>query len=342
MKCPLCSEKTKYSSGVTCKCGYRFALDPSQEPRISDKAMHSVVSKLSSDGKRLFTYNQLYAALHKIATKKKSVARKSGVAAVGFLSCVAAAVLWGNFSWMWALPPILFGGAIVFLILRWKPIPKHDALIQAINAYRRVHPLATLADGHRFKKDWTSEDLKQELFNYAPERMLIVQTDDVVDMLVGNKFHFETKTVVVSASKYPEHVFKACQTFLRKSPDLKIFVLHDASRDGLRLKEKLKADPAWCLQDRDLTDLGLSPEDIKNVKEPIWMPTRGGASAAPAHATVEEKINHGMRFPVDFVPPAAMIGILGTAVVAGLMFMSPELLAAQATKTGTDSSGGFG
>ncbi len=342
MKCPLCSEKTKYSTGVVCKCGYKFALDPSHEPYISNKAMQSVISKLSGDGKRLFTNNQLYAALYKLVSKKKSYKIRAGAVFVAIALCISAVFLWVGHSPGAAVVPLLIGAPIVFLTLRRKPVPKHDTLVPAINEYRRIHPLTTLADGHRFKKDWTREDLKQELFNYAPERMLIVQTDDMVDMLVGNKFHFETKTVIVSASKYPEHVFKACRTFLQKNPDLKIFILHDASRDGLRLKEKIETDPTWNLGDRKITDLGLSAEDVKNVKDPIWIPTRGGSSAAPADATAEEKINQGMKFPVDFVAPAAMIGILGTAIVAGLMFMSPELLAAQAAKKGTDSSGGFG
>ena len=53
---------------------------------------------------------------------------------------------------------------------------------------------------------------------YAPERILVVERDDLVDMLIRNRFHLTAKAVVVSRTGYPERVFAACGIFCATIP----------------------------------------------------------------------------------------------------------------------------
>jgi hypothetical protein len=344
MKCPKCEAKQKSSSGATCACGYRFALNPKDSPYLSDRAMAHVIDKLSGNGQYYFTFNQLYSALHKAGYEKKKAKKKVGVLLIVLFSVVLAIVAAKPIGiWLSVVIALAGIGGLIALLL-WRPEAKYDELARVINHYRSLHPIANMVDGTRFKVERTKEELKKELFDYAPERILIVQNDQMVDMLVMNRFHFENKTIIVSANKYPEHVFNACQKFLAKKPDIQVELLHDASLEGVKLKSRLLADKSWNLEGKNVVDLGLSTQDVANVKDPIWLPGRKTAApltGSPSGAA-EDKINQGMRFPADFAPPSLMMGILTAAAIGGLAFMSAELLAAQAAKTGQDYSGGFG
>ncbi len=344
MKCPKCNAKQKPSSDASCPCGYRFALNPKESPYLSDRAVQHVIDKLSGSGQYYFTYNQLYSALHKAgADKKKKNKRIVAIMIVVFSGLFALGASKVVGIWLSIImASVGIAGLIAWLLKR--PEAKYDELTQVIQTYRSLHPIANMVDGTRFKVERTKEELKKELFDYAPERILIVQNDQMVDMLVMNRFHFENKTVIVSANKYPDHVFNACQKFLAKKPDIHVELLHDASLEGVKLKNKLLADKTWNLEGKNIVDLGLSIQDVANVKDPVWLPGRRTVAPVTGRSTgaAEDKINQGMRFPADFAPPSLMMGILTVAVIGGLAFMSEELLAAQAAKTGQDYSGGFG
>ena len=249
--------------------------------------------------------------------------------------------------WVFFLVELIFIGLIV-LMWRWRPKIAYENLSQAIKKYLRANPAPNLVDGTRFAGELPRDKIKEELFNYAPERILIAPTNDMVDMLVLNRFHFENKTCVVSAAKYPKHVFDACQRFLAKVPDLPVEMIHDVSRPGLSLKDQLLAYPSWNLKDKNVKDLGLFPDDVKKIKEPIWIPTGTPARTlgpkSSAADPVQAQIDQGMAMPLDFAGPKVMMGALAVAVVAGLLLMSEELLAEQVSRGLLDSgsSGGFG
>lgn len=346
MKCPSCLADHKKSEGAICKsCGYEFVLDPKTSPYLSDYSVKKTIDRLSASGQYYFTFNQLYAALAKPAEKKSKTAR-FGYIILGVFGCVFSFfVLKGILHWSVALAAIaVIAGLIIRMLLKPSIVP-HEKLFAALNTYKSHHPIPFLADGNRFRGDVPKERLKEELFQYAPERILIVQSDDMVDMLVLNRFHVENKTAVVGASKYPLHVFKACQRFLEKKPDIPIAIVHDVSREGIRLRDKLMADPSWNLGDKEVTDLGLSISDAEKMKKPMWIPaTRevaakgGGAGSKPA----AEMVGDGMSVPLDTAAPKVMLGVMGMAAIGGLALMSTELLAQRQIAGATDSGGGFG
>jgi hypothetical protein len=321
-----------------------FALNPAQEPYLTDLAVKKTIDKVSAFGRNYFTFNQLYAGLHKIAKKKAGV-RRYGTIAAAVIGSVVAAMAVAKLGMGWLVYLIVPGLALFVVWYVRRPVTvSHEKLTSAIKTYTTLHPPENLVDGRRFERAMSKEELKDELFGYAPERILIVQRDDMVDMLVMNHFHTDNKTVVLSASKYPSHVFSAVRKFLAKHPHIPVAVIHDASREGIRLKEKLQSDPSWNLQGKEINDLGLGLEDVKRMGEPIWVPATGRSRGRAPAARAEENMEQGMSVPVDYVAPAVMTGVLGMAVVGMMGLMSQDLLAEQARQatTGSGSGGGYG
>lgn len=339
MRCPECSNKQKATAGKTCrKCGYVFALDPKEPPHLTDRQMKKVIENLTGSGGYFFTFNQLYAALYRMVSKKRS--KKRIPVAVVLVVLTIIAFFAAREASLWAAVALVVAAAAgIGWFLRRRVVPAHEPLVQAINRYRQFHPVTNLVDGTKFKREASKETLKQELFNYAPERILVCQHDDMVDMLVLNRFHFENKTAVIGASKYPIHVFAACQKFLEKRPDLPVEILHDASLEGCKLKDRILEDASWNLRDKNVKDLGLSLEDAANIKSPIWIPSQR-MSGSHSKDPVEGQIQRGMKMPVDFAAPGVFLGALAFAAAAGFALMSTELLAEQAKKK--DTGGGYG
>jgi hypothetical protein len=348
MKCPKCQINQKHKEGMSCKkCGYVFGLDPKKAPYVSDAAMHNLVDNLSGTGQYFFTFNQLYVEVHKLVLKckKKGVKKVGSLLGAGLLAVIVFSILEGMLGMMWT---VLILGFIVALAIWYvfRPVRvTHEEVMNLIDTYRRANPLDNLVDGKWFQREVSKEALKEELFQYVPERILIVENDELVDMLVRNRFHFDHKTAVVSANKYPNHVFTACQRFLEKKPDIPVHIIHELSREGRSLKDRLVSDRSWNLEGKQVKDLGIFADDVKDFKEPVWIPSGRPSDVLPKKSgasPVEQQIDNGMRMPVDLAPPRVLLGSLGVAVAGGLLLMSTALFAAQARQAASDAGGGFG
>jgi hypothetical protein len=355
MNCPNCGNKQKVKDGMTCgSCKYKFALNPKEEPKVSDKAFRMAMDKLSGMGNNYFTGNQLYAQIYRMIRKKKGKSRKIGMVFVGILilaipSCVAFTT--SGFedlgSWMVVLGAFLFA-AILMLIWSKRPLPvKREDVLASIKRYLSVHPTDRLVTG-KMMQNAQAGHFDEEFFKYAPERILIVPRNDMAEMLIFNGFHTEQRTLVVSIHKYPEQAYQAFLKFLDQHPDIPIHVIHDASKKGLEMTEYLLKHKDWGLEGKNVKDLGLFPEDVKGLDEPIWVSTGTRADktdAIPAKASPQEKVNQGAGMPVDVAPPRAFIGAVGLAMITGAALLSASLLAEQAAaSTSGDSglSGGYG
>jgi len=354
MKCPQCTSDQKIKDGMICsKCGYLFALNPKEKLKISDLGFKKAVEALSGPEGNYFTYNQLYAQIHKHAVKSARGSRVKHIiisCIVGVVATLFLGTFFRDFTQLGARAYVIVGiiaALVVIIRIGRRPHVSDNDVRDTIRSYLSMHPIERLADGERFKR-MESDAFDREFLNYAPERILIVERNDMADMLLLNRFHVENKTLVVSAHRYPPHAFRACQEFLVRYPDLPVEVMHDASMEGLRLKERLQADKQWHLQGREIKDLGLFAHNVDKLKNPIWLPAgRPGAGATDTRVTSssEENIQHGLRMPLDIAPPRAMMGAVGLAMLAGMALLSDELLAEQrrlAKDTTSDVGGGFG
>lgn len=345
MKCPKCLNNQKYKDGMICSsCRYQFALNPKEKYNISDAAFKSTLDRLSVGGQFFYTYNQLYAQIYRAVKKKHSLGFE-GCSCLGvFLTIVGSIILIfvRGFELGWQYSILLF---IVFMILAFimGRLPfKLEADIPAriIETYNKIHPFENLADGTKFKY-LEDRSLDTEFLQYAPERILIVEHDDMVDMLLLNRFHFDNKTLVLSAQKYPGAAFKACQGFLANHTDIPVFLIHDCSHAGLRMQSKLLTDKSWNLEGKNITDIGLHPKDVSNLKSPIWIPDKKNEKIL-SHGDGAENIDQGFKMPLDIAPPSAITASLGLAMVSGMAILSDDLLAMQQENSAGSGSIGVG
>lgn len=348
MKCPSCGFNQKVKEGLTCnQCKYRFALNPKEPPGLSDGAMAGVVRRLSGPDGLYFTMDQLRLGVWRVMAQK---AKLPGCLVlffavfIGFPLSFLAEIL--------GLPVFLgfiLGAVIAFLGIRMlnrrSPKVVRGAMEQAIQVYLSAHPVENLVDGARLR-GLTHSEVDEELIQYAPERILIVQHDDIADMLILNRFHFDHKALVVSAQKYPEAAFMAAQKFLLAHSDLPVLVAHDASEDGLRVVARLRKDGAWNLAERPVTDLGIHPKDIQKLARPVWLPELKADPSATAKIPVGgdafERVKSGYRLPLASAPPRSMMGALSVAAVAGLALLTPELAERIEASGGASYGGGYG
>jgi len=183
-----------------------------------------------------------------------------------------------------------------------------------IYRYHGTHPIAGLADGQAFLHT-TETELRE--FQYAPERILVVERDDLVDMLIRNRFHLSHKTAVVSRSGYPEGVCAACREFLKNHPDTPVQVLHDASTSGFGLTAQLAADPKWEFARQRLIDLGISRVTLDGGSSLPWLSPDTSRSEGTFSANPAKMLRAGRRVPVAYIGPEPLLNLLGAAMTTG-------------------------
>lgn len=351
MKCPQCLINQKFKDGMTCRgCGYRFALHPKEPPQITDAAFRSAVDRLSQFGRFYFTWDQLYAQIHRLIRQKKRIGLIPLIIGGGFFAVLGSGMIMGALGLgCWAA--ILWSGLLVagIIRLRLRPVrisPEMPA--ELIRKYQALHPIEHLADGGRLGKT-EPPPLKEELFAHAPEAILIVEQDDMAEMLILNRFHFENRILVVGSRGYPKSAFDACRRFLTEHPDIPVYLAHDCSHDGIQMQAKLLTDPKWRLEGKRIINLGLHPRDVERARNPIWIPEDFASGTAkkkpPGPGTPAEHIQNGYRVPLGAAPPGALTGALTLALASGLPLMSEDLLAQQRENAAGGSGGlsfGFG
>jgi hypothetical protein len=348
MKCPQCSTNHKFKDGMACSmCGYHFALNPKEPPRFSDMMIKNVINRISGSGTQYFTYNQLYAELNRTIKKK---GRKTRMVSSGCMTVFIGAWLllfWmgterSTFLWLFAA---LVAGMFYFA---FRPIKvPHDTIVKVIETYHGMHPIEKLVAGKQMQRE-ALDEFNKEIFQHAPEGILIVERDDIAEMLILNRFYFENKALVVSENKYPKPVFEAYRKFLDQHPDIPVAIIHDASKHGHGMLHRLMSDKQWGLEGKTVNDLGIRPEDVGRLKKPVWVigesiPPNERSQITPGKSAIEN-IEKGLVMPVDIAPPAAMMGSLGLATMMGAALLSEELMAAQreaAAGTGWPG-GGYG
>lgn len=327
MRCPECRHVQKYREGTRCKkCNYQFVFRKSADG-ISDFALRQIIQRLSDNDQQAFTATQLALAICRSWRQKKGALIGCGVVTL------AVAILIG-------LTQHASLGFAVFAILStllisgwWKRgrIPFHKAR-KLVDRYHQAHPIAALADGRAFRQQAAPADLEDP--QYAPERILVVERDDLVDMLIRNRFHLSHKTAVVSRSGYPERVFATCREFLKNHPDTPVQVLHDASTSGFGLTAQLAADPKWEFARQRLIDLGISRATLDGGSSFPWLPPDNSRRDGALSTDPAKMLRAGRRVPVDYIGPKPLLNLLGAAVVGGALLLAPEIL--NAIETGIE------
>ena len=131
---------------------------------------------------------------------------------------------WGAFTAFTAdssldgiVPGLLFGTlALVFIWMVIRSIRSRASTAPAslsygkagklLSRYLQYHSIPGLVDGKSLENSGAS---LEALEGHAPEAILVVERNDLVDALIKSRFHMGHKTAVVSKHGYPQHVFAA-------------------------------------------------------------------------------------------------------------------------------------
>jgi phosphotransferase system glucose/maltose/N-acetylglucosamine-specific IIC component len=307
MRCPDCNHSQSYrgNSAPRCaKCGYQFIFRK-QDDNITDYSLRQIVKRLSDDGQYAFTATQLALEICQFWRSK------SGVIGGIVFTVLIALILFFALHWIASIIVLMVGISLtIWANQRQKitlPFHKASALVRR---YHEAHPIAALADGAAFQHQNASEP---EALSYAPERILVVERDDLVDMLVRNRFHLTSKTAVISRNGYPAAMFAACQNFMRDHPNTSVHLLHDASLAGFGMAAQLGAD--W----RGV-DLGISRQTLDSCSGKLpWLPTAEQTKVGIWSTQHAKMLSRNYWVPVDFVGPKPLMGLLSAAVIGGAL-----------------------
>jgi hypothetical protein len=109
--------------------------------------------------------------------------------------------------------------------------------------------------------------LNQDVTAYSFDRLVVCQTAEVAQMLIANNFHFENNCAILSIDCYPEDIFDVTMEMLRRNADLKVYLLHDCSPQGMRMLHQLKSSDRWFQNSNvSIIDVGITPNQVMTSK----------------------------------------------------------------------------
>jgi hypothetical protein len=301
-------------------CGYRFVLDPKVDG-LADRKFLAAVRRASANDTYHYTKEQLYAAHARGQSRSPKIP-----AIVGGICAAAGLLVWFANSALGALALVAGAVAIICLIMavaralrrppnrrewdgivaKWQTSKRRDALAKMITEPRLGTP----------PPEWQEPDI----YDYGVERILIVERDLLVDLFVLNGLHAEHRALVLSETGYPDYLVPRARHCLEENDQLPVLLLHDATRHGVAMEQRLRGSSLLPLAERPIKDLGLFPDDVRKLAQ--LRPVGGGS--------------RGLGVPAD--------ALLYGALVAGLSdcFAQDVALAdliEQRRKDTTDASG---
>lgn len=284
---------------------------------MTDNKFLSIIRKASAGDRYYFTFSQLYSAW----CRAKDTTDLCSVIFIGYMFSVPL--------FLWLLPDKVFLLSFIpFLVI---------ALIHGICNRRppNQEKFRTLVEKWSNAKGFPDKMLMSpslhepppefqegDLYDYGVERIIIVERPILVDLLVRNDFHADQKALVFSMDGYPSYIAEKAKTLLKESPDLPVYLLHDATEKGMRMHKKIKL-PGH----HPVIDLGVFPKHMENLS--VLKPLR---------------LKHKeFRSPIDVLPYAALSAIGGAAIAAGIPF--DEVLASwkqEGSSMGDSSASNYG
>ncbi len=301
MKCPTCQNRHQVRQGMTCsRCGYPFVFNPKQREtfRLTDGLFLSWIRKTSRNGTYYYSRNQLFAVhrTHPVSSR--------------ILSFLVAS-LFAPFAVFLAMENLLLGCSIGTLAASaawgtWRPqtwrTPQHR-FDRWIDQWRDAgKPLEGLVE-NPVVADEPAEWPEDDLYDYGAERVLVVSSERLVDLLVMNNVHAEQRCVIIAESGYPGYLQSRVRRLLEERDDLPVFLLHDASPYASEMAQRVQHCEWLPLDGHPVTDLGFTPDDFSRVSF---------ARALKRHER--------QTLPADILPPAMLIAALATGFASGKPF----------------------
>ncbi|MCH2205260.1 MAG: hypothetical protein MK132_05240 [Lentisphaerales bacterium] len=268
MKCPECqtdvredpiSRDPTTECNVDCSCGYSFIFHPKIDG-ISDNLFINFLKGISFSNTRYFTFEQLVTLYPRHLkngfwlTDLGSICAMFGL----FFSFVLLSFLLAGFS------------ILVFIISgiyhKNRKFAKEEIKAHLKKWQKYNGPLEYLLENVSIDLNQINQNTPKDAYDYGVNSILITQKDRLVDLLVLNEFHLEKQCLIISENAYPSHLYEQAKVFLNEQPDLKVFLLHNASDEGESMKERLLEKRELPLKEENIKDIGLFRSELKNLK----------------------------------------------------------------------------
>lgn len=260
MKCPRCKATHRRGrQGMVCRCGYPFVFDPKTD-RITDGKFLAVVRKASANGSLYYTPNQLYAA-----ACRAEVRLPCGI--LGLVLVVSAAVAAGiGVGWKIILLLGLCAGGMIVLrhFLHLFPRKNWD---QRVEKWMSLTGKLDMMIQEKRLTTPPPEFAEPDLYDYGIEQVLLCERDEIVDWLVLNNFHVNTRCAVLGMSGYPSYLSDQLSQFYSSEQGVekpKVFLLHDCGDADEEMEARVTMGRDYkFLRGCEVIDLGIT-EDVVN------------------------------------------------------------------------------
>lgn len=291
-------------------------LDP-QTGGISDAEWSGLLTQASGGGRHFFSENQLYLAYarHKVKVTRY-VARRGRIGLVmipiGLAIWIYALKIDWGITLVLGIGITLSGVAMVGtgVVTKREPAPREPV------RHKLAQGLAA-ADAQRLISNPELGSAGREYAPAAPQCLIVVERELLVDLLLKNGAHTELNALIVAESGYPALLAEEARRLLAGHPELKVIAVHDATPEGVAMPGRLKKNSTLPLADREVVDAGLFPADV------IWL-----AELAPAIPA-----GYAQSVPLDSLTyDALLIGLRG--VVAGALSIYAAIEAERAGAAG--------
>lgn len=149
-----------------------------------------------------------------------------------------------------------------------------------------------------------------DLLDYGVPRVLICQQQAVATMLLANEFHIELACPILT---WAEAIPAAIHRMIQRSQAVEIYLLHDASPDGLALASDARRNLGIdTMAHVALLPLGLRPTQAQQLNLFAQQMTSPPAQAIPYPLTPAERqwLTAGWVAEVEAIPPERLLRAL--------------------------------
>ena len=182
-----------------------------------------------------------------------------------------------------------------------------------------------------------SANISSDITNYSFDRAVICDRPSIAQMLIANNFHFENSCAVLSVTGYPESIFETVMTMLKRNPNLKVYVLHDASPKGVGLANYLRTNEKWFTDSNiAIYDVGLFPRQVFASQAFMVIINKSGSRAALNKLPEEVKnslsvdelawLAQGNIVELESFTPQKIMQVLSQAISSSIMVNSDSSL----------------
>ena len=270
-----------------------------QSEFASDAEWLELIARASGDGRHSFTENQLYLAYARNKVQvTRYIARRGGIGLV--------MIVLGLAVWIYALK-VDWGITLVLGIA----CTMSGVAMVGTGVVTRREP-ASREPVQRWLASWRSQSdaplllsepkLEQHGLEYAPraaERLIVVERDLLVDLLLKNGAHEALNALIVAESGYPSALASEARRLLAARPDSKVIAIHDATPSGVAMPARLRKNSVLPLADHAVLDAGLFPADVTWLAELAPAIPAGYTQTVPVDSLSYDALLIGLRGVID-------------------------------------------